>query len=162
MTSPRKKKKQTDKLVNWLHNLRAIFRLFLPIFWGRPFPIVCLFFPISGRRPEPYSVAGQRGLGCRGHLGPSGKRVRKRSRRRVDIDKFSTVLTLLSIPFGAFWASGPRGQGTHFDLFSTLGPKSPNHHCSRSRESQSSITQYLFEILRWSTPGVRFEPLFGI
>ena len=39
-----------------------IFRIFFPIFWERPFSIFFLFFfPISGRRPETYSVAGQRG-----------------------------------------------------------------------------------------------------
>ena len=38
---------------------------FFPIFWGRLFPIVILFFPISVRRPEAYSVAGQRGLNHR-------------------------------------------------------------------------------------------------
>ena len=46
-------------------NFRAIFSyfsaIFFPIFWGRPFPIFFLFFPISGRRPETYAVAGQRG-----------------------------------------------------------------------------------------------------
>ena len=36
-----------------------------PIFLGRPFPIFCLCFPISGRRPETYSVAGQQVLHCR-------------------------------------------------------------------------------------------------
>ena len=44
---------------------------FFSIFWGRPKPIFFLFFPISGRRPETYSVAGQRGLNSMPSLAPS-------------------------------------------------------------------------------------------
>ena len=39
-----------------------IFWLFFPIFWAGRFLCFSYLFPISGRRPETYSVAGQRGL----------------------------------------------------------------------------------------------------
>ena len=58
---------------------------------------------------------------------PRGPKSPKRSRKRVKIDYFSTILTLFRLRFGLFGPRGREGPGTHFrTLFATFGPKGPN------------------------------------
>ena len=67
---------------------------------------------------------------------PRGPKSPKRSRKRVKIDYFSTILTLFRLRFGLFGRWGRDSLGTHFrTLFATFGPKGPNDPCSRARDS---------------------------
>ena len=69
---------------------------------------------------------------------PQGSKSPQRSRERVKINKFKTILTLFRLCFGLFGPQGRKGPGTHFrTLFATFGPKGPNDPCSRARFSQS-------------------------
>ena len=47
---------------------------------------------------------------------PRGPKSAKRSRKRVKIDYFSTILTLFRLRFGLFGPRGRKGLGTHLQL----------------------------------------------
>ena len=71
-----------------------------------------------------------------GPLGPEAQKVEKRSRKRVKIDCFSTILTLFQLRLRLF---GPRGREAPeliFRLFSNFGPEGPNDPCSRAKDHE--------------------------
>ena len=70
---------------------------------------------------------------------PRGPKSPKRSRKRVKIDCFSTILALFRLRFGLFGPGGREGPGTRFrTLFATFGPKGPNDPCSGQKFSQKN------------------------
>ena len=86
------------------------------------------FRPKVGKRVQKWVPGASR---------PRGPKSRKRSRKRVKIDCFSTILTLFRLRFRLFGPRGREAPGTHFrTLFPTLGPKGPNDLCSRQKFSQ--------------------------
>ena len=104
----------------------------------------------------------------RGHLGLSGRKLQmefekwvpgpsrcrgpksaKRSRKRVKIDNFSTILTLFRLCLGLFGLRGRKGPETYFrTLFATFGPKGPNDPCSGQKFSQGERSPPKF--WRWA------------
>ena len=87
---------------------------------------------------------------------PWGPKSPKRSRKRVKIDYFSTILTLFRLRFGLFGPWGRKGPGTHFrTLFATFGRKGPNDPCSGQKFSQSKGP---FSYQGVSTRRVRHSP----
>ena len=68
-----------------------------------------------------------------GLVGPRGPKSPKLSRKRVKIDHFSTILTLLWLRFDFLDRWGREVPKSHF---ASLGPKRPNDPCSRPKFSQ--------------------------
>ena len=72
-----------------------------------------------------------------GPLGPRDPKSPKGSRKRVEIDCLSNILTLFRLHSGLFRPAKFSDSGTHFGVFfATLGPKGPNDPCS----SQAAAT----------------------
>ena len=81
---------------------------------------------------------------------PRGPKSPKRSRKRVKIDYFSTILTLFRLRFGLFGPWGRKGPGTHFrTLFATFGPKGPNDPCSGQKFSQILVLVLVRIVPSW-------------
>ena len=68
---------------------------------------------------------------------PGGLKNPGRSRERVKLDYFSTILTLF-VSFLTFWAPGPKGPGNSFrTLLAILGPNGLNDPCAGQKFSRS-------------------------
>ena len=119
-----------------LHGLCALD----PLLFSR----ICQFGPLSWESlallsfgPFGPKVANRVRKWVPGPSRPRGPKSAKRSRKRVKIDYFSTILTLFRLGFGLFGPQGRKGPGTHFrTLFATFGPKGPNDPCSGQKFSQ--------------------------